>query len=125
MLNRLRWHLHELDPSFEAASSVRERAGIDRFRSAAAYARHNGTVPLPVSSAGGVQRRLSRTGNRQLNAALYRIALTQSRWHPQAQALLARARRRATPSVRRCACASPGSPTSSFGHVQLTLKRCC
>ena len=31
-------------------------------------------------------------GNRQLNAALYRIALTQKQWHPQAQALIARRR---------------------------------
>ena len=34
--------------------------------------------------------RLSRTGNRQLNAALHRIAMTQARMHPPAQELLAR-----------------------------------
>ena len=75
-----------------AAKIVGETAGIERFRSADAYARHNGTAPLPVSSAGRVQHRLSRTGNRQLNAALYRIALTQSQWHPEAKALIARRR---------------------------------
>lgn len=164
MLNRLRWHLHELDPSsppapqsltrlrtlerlrdslascdelvarlayelvcrsleltlrikelereiqaaveplapsllaivgcgpLSAAKIVAETAGIERFRSPDAYARHNGTAPLPVSSAGVVRHRLSRTGNRQLNAALYRIALTQSQWHPEAKILLARRR---------------------------------
>jgi transposase len=73
-----------------AAKIVGETAGIQRFRSPDAYARHNGTAPLPVSSAGVPHHRLSRSGNRQLNAALYRIALTQSRWHPDAKALIAR-----------------------------------
>jgi transposase len=75
-----------------AANIVGETAGIERFRSPDAYARHNGTAPLPVASAGVERHRLSRTGNRQLNAALYRIALTQSRCDPRAQALLTRRR---------------------------------
>ena len=73
-----------------AAKILGETAGIERFRSPDAYARHNGTAPLPVSSAGLPRHRLSRTGNRQLNAALYRIALTQAQWHPDAKALIAR-----------------------------------
>jgi transposase len=73
-----------------AAKIVAETAGIQRFRSPNAYARHNGTAPLPVSSAGTPHHRLSRTGNRQLNAALYRIALTQSQWHPPAKTMIAR-----------------------------------
>ncbi|MBE1610014.1 hypothetical protein HEB94_006862 [Actinopolymorpha pittospori] len=32
----------------------------------------------------------SRTGNRQLNAALHRVALTQARWHPDTKAMIAR-----------------------------------
>jgi transposase len=75
-----------------AAKIVAETAGVDRFRSAAAYARHNGTAPLPVWSANQPRHRLSRTGNRQLNAALYRIALTQARCHPGARNLLERRR---------------------------------
>jgi transposase len=75
-----------------AAKIVAETAGIARFRSANAYARHTGTAPLPVWSANHPRHRLSRTGNRQLNAALHRIALTQARWHPGARALLARRR---------------------------------
>jgi transposase len=73
-----------------AAKIVGETAGIDRFKSRDAYARHNGTAPLPVWSSNKARHRLSRTGNRQLNAALHRIALTQARWHPDAIALLAR-----------------------------------
>jgi transposase len=45
---------------------------------------HNGTAPLPVWSGNSERHRLSRTGNRQLNAAIHRIALTQARYHPDA-----------------------------------------
>ena len=40
---------------------------------------HNGTAPVPVWSGNQVRRRLNRGGNRQLNAALHRIAVTQMR----------------------------------------------
>jgi transposase len=60
-----------------AAKLVGETAGIGRFRSAAAFARHNGTAPVPVWSSNTERHRLSRTGNRQLNVALHRIAITQ------------------------------------------------
>jgi hypothetical protein len=46
----------------------------------------------PVCSSNRARHRLSRTGNRQLNAARHRIALTQLHWHPPAQALIARRR---------------------------------
>lgn len=75
-----------------AAKILGETADIRRFRSRDAYARHNGTAPLPVWSSNRARHRLSRTGNRQLNAALHRIALTQARCHPDARALLARRR---------------------------------
>jgi transposase len=60
-----------------AAKLIGETAGIGRFRSRAAFARHNGSAPLPVWSSNTVRHRLSRTGNRQLNVALHRIAITQ------------------------------------------------
>ncbi|MER7471689.1 transposase [Micromonospora sp. NPDC000018] len=75
-----------------AAKILGETAGITRFRSAAAYARHNGTAPLPVWSSNRARHRLSRTGNRQLNAALHRIAMTQARCHQPAKDLIARRR---------------------------------
>jgi transposase len=75
-----------------AAKLVGETADIRRFRSKDAYARHNGTAPLPVWSGNKQRYRLSRTGNRQLNLALHRIALTQARHHPDAQRYLARRR---------------------------------
>jgi transposase len=75
-----------------AAKILAETAGVERFKSPDAYTRHNGTAPLPVWSSNRSRHRLSRSGNRQLNAALHRIALTQARLHPGAQALLARRR---------------------------------
>ena len=75
-----------------AAKILGETAGIERFKSPDAYARHNGTAPLPVWSSNRARHRLSRTGNRQLNAAIHRIALTQAHWHPPAQAMIARRR---------------------------------
>ena len=63
-----------------AAKIIGETGGIDRFGSEACYARHTGVAPIPVWSGNTAGRvRLSRSGNRQLNAALHRIALTQRR----------------------------------------------
>lgn len=62
-----------------AAKLVAETASIERFRSRAAFARYTGTAPVPVWSGNTERHRLSRGGNRQLNAALHRIALTQLR----------------------------------------------
>ena len=76
--------------SLTAAKILGETAGVLRFHSAAAYARHNGTAPLPVWSSNRTRHRLSRTGNRQLNAALHRIAMTQARCHPPAKQLITR-----------------------------------
>ena len=60
-----------------AAKLVGETAGIGRFKSRAAFARHNGSAPVPVWSGNETRHRLSRGGNRQLNVALHRIAVTQ------------------------------------------------
>jgi transposase len=75
-----------------AAKLLAEIGPIDRFKSDAQLARHAGVAPLEASS-GRVQRhRLDRGGNRQLNAAFYRIAITQARYHPRARAYLERKR---------------------------------
>lgn len=62
-----------------AAKIVGEAAGISRFHSKEAFAIHNGSAPVPVWSGNVVRHRLNRGGNRQLNAALHRIAITQIR----------------------------------------------
>jgi transposase len=63
-----------------AAKIVGETAGVSRFKSEAAFARHAGIAPIPVWSGNTKGRvRLTRSGNRQLNAAIHRIAVTQIR----------------------------------------------
>ena len=62
-----------------AARIFAETADVARFRSKAAFARFNGTAPIPVWSGNAKQFRLNHGGNRQMNAALHRIAITQIR----------------------------------------------
>ncbi|KWX00874.1 Transposase IS116/IS110/IS902 family protein [Carbonactinospora thermoautotrophica] len=60
-----------------AAVILGETAGVGRFRSKAAFARFNGTAPIPVWSATTERVRLSRGGNRRVNRVLHLIAVTQ------------------------------------------------
>jgi transposase len=62
-----------------AAKIVGETANPSRFRSEACFAMHAGVAPIPASSGRTDRHRLARGGNRQLNAALHRIAVTQAR----------------------------------------------
>jgi transposase len=73
-----------------AAKLIAEVAGIERFRSQAKLARLAGVAPIPASSGNSTRVRLDRGGNRQLNAAFHRIAVTQLRVYPPAQDYIAR-----------------------------------
>ena len=73
-----------------AAKLVGEAADIGRFKSRDAYAMWAGVAPIPVWSANNQRFRLNRGGNRQTNAAIHRIAITQLRIHPDAQAFITR-----------------------------------
>jgi transposase len=76
-----------------AATVVAHAGDVRRFRSQAAFARFCGVAPIPCGSGQSDGRhRLHRGGNRQLNAALHRIAIVQARVSPEAQAFLARKR---------------------------------
>jgi transposase len=74
--------------------TARTLAGIlgpgQRFASDAALAAYAGVAPLEASSADRIRHRLNRGGNRQLNAVLHMIAVTQLRSWPPAQAYVAR-----------------------------------
>lgn len=50
-----------------------------RFASEAAYANYTGTAPVQIASADSSRHRLSRYGDRQLNYAIYTIAMVQIR----------------------------------------------
>ncbi len=62
-----------------------EIAGAGRFSTEAKLARAAGVAPIPVSSGKTNRHRLDRGGNRQLNTAIHRIALTRARCHPETQ----------------------------------------
>ena len=75
-----------------------------RLRSEAAFAMLCGAAPLPASSGRTHRHRLNRGGDRQANAALYRIVLCRLRWDPRTRAY---AQRRTTegmskPEIIRC-----------------------
>jgi transposase len=60
------------------------------FSSDAKLARSAGLAPIPVSSGKTNRHRLDRGGNRQINAAIHRVAITRARCHPQTQTYIAR-----------------------------------
>ena len=75
-----------------------------RLRSEAAFAMLCGAAPLPASSGRTHRHRLNRGGDRQANAALYRVVLCRLRWDPRTRAY---AQRRTTegmskPEIIRC-----------------------
>jgi transposase len=70
---------------------IAESGDVRRFRGDAAYARFGGSAPIPCGSGASAGRhRLHRGGNRQVNACLHRIAVTQARVDPRARAFLQR-----------------------------------
>lgn len=87
-----------------AAKILGETHDVRHFRSAAAFAAHAGAAPIPASSGNTTRHRLARGGNRQLNRALFTIAMVQARWHPNARDYLARKRAegKSAAEARRC-----------------------
>lgn len=57
----------------------------ERIHSEAAFAKLCGACPIPASSGKTVRHRLNRGGNRQANAALYRVVIVRMRGHQPTQ----------------------------------------
>jgi transposase len=73
-----------------AAKLIGQTGGARRFGRSARFAMHAGVAPIPVWSANRTRHRLNRGGDRQLNAAIHRVAVTQLRAYPPARVLLGR-----------------------------------
>jgi transposase len=73
-----------------AARVLGEVGDIARFSSDSKLARLAGIAPIPVSSGMRDRHRLDRGGNRRLNCAFHRLAVTQGRINPDARDFLAR-----------------------------------
>jgi hypothetical protein len=76
-----------------AAKLLGEIAGVTRFATDAKLVRTAGSAPVPASSCRSQRHRLDRGGNRQLNCALHRLAVTKGRLDPDTAAYLAQALR--------------------------------
>jgi transposase len=77
--------LERFGVGFDTAAEILITAGdnTDRVRSEAAFAKLCGACPIPTGSGKTSGRhRLNRGGNRQANAALYRVVIVRMRWHP-------------------------------------------
>jgi transposase len=87
-----------------AATLIGRTAGAERFPTDGHFARLAGVAPIPASSGRRDRQRLNRGGDRQLNAALHRIAVAQGQHHPPAKAYLARkqAERKTRMDALRC-----------------------
>jgi transposase len=75
-----------------AGKLIGEIAGAQRFSSDAKLARAGGIAPIPVSSGKTNRHRLDRGGNRQINTAIHRVAVTRARCHPESRDYIARKR---------------------------------
>src|SRR3954454_9056650 len=73
-----------------AAKLLGEIADVARFATDAKLARSAGSAPIPASSGRTQRHRLDHGGNRQINCALHRLAITKSRLDPETAAYLAR-----------------------------------
>lgn len=74
-----------------AATLIGRTAGAQRFPTDGHFARQAGTAPIPASSGRTSGRmRLNRGGDRQLNCAIHRIAVTKARIDPSTREYLDR-----------------------------------
>lgn len=92
--SRLHWEIQReiqgVGPDSAAALLIAAGENHDRLDSDASFAALCGVSPVEHSSGKSKHRRLNRGGNRQVNAALYRIVLTRLRWDERTRAYLER-----------------------------------
>lgn len=77
---------------YDTAGQLLVTAGAnpERIRSEPAFAMLVGTAPVPAASGQTHRMRLNRAGDRQANAAIYRILLSRMRWHEPTKTYIAR-----------------------------------
>ena len=87
-----------------AAKILGEVRDVRYYASPAVFAAHAGVAPIPASSGNTQRHCLARGGNRQLNRALFTIAMVPASWHPPAREFLAkkRAEGKTAAEARRC-----------------------
>ncbi|BCB82522.1 IS110 family transposase [Phytohabitans flavus] len=78
--------VHGVGPDVAGQLLVTAGENHNRLTSEAAFAMLCGAAPIPASSGKTSRHRLNRGGDRQANAALYRVVLTRLRWDPRTRA---------------------------------------
>ena len=96
--------LYGLGPDTAAWLLVAAGENSDRLHSERSWAHLCGVAPIPASSGKITRYRLNRGGDRQANAALYRIVLTRMSNHQQTRAYVTRRRAEGlnTAEIMRC-----------------------
>ena len=97
--------LYGVGPDSAASLLVAAGDNSDRISAEGSWARLCGVTPLPANSGKvNARYRLNRGGDRQANAALYRIVLTRMSSHQQTRAYVTRRRAEGlnTPEIMRC-----------------------
>ena len=82
--------LNGVGPDSAGQLLVTAGQNTERLRSEGAFAMLCGVAPIPASSGKTHRHRLNRGGDRQANAALYRVVLSRMRWDPRTRAYVAR-----------------------------------
>ena len=98
------FELHGVGVDTAASLLVTAGDNPDRLHNERSWAHLCGVTPLPASSGKVTRHRLNRGGDRQANAALYRIVLTRMSSHPETRTYVARRREEglSTPEIIRC-----------------------
>ena len=96
--------LYGAGPDSAATLLVAAGDNPDRLRSERSWAHLCGVTPIAASSGKVIRYRLNRGGDRNANAALYRIVLTRMSSHQETRTYVARRRAEglSTPEVMRC-----------------------
>lgn len=98
------FELHGVGVDTAASLLVTAGDNPDRLHNERSWAHLCGVTPLPASSGKVTRHRLNRGGDRQANAALYRIVLTRMSSHPETRTYVARRREEGlnTTEIMRC-----------------------
>ncbi len=84
--------LHGVGVDSAATLLVTAGDNPDRLQSEGSWAHLCGVAPLPASTGKTLRHRLNRGGDRQADAALYRIVLTRMSNHPETRCYVTRRR---------------------------------
>ena len=89
----------------------------ERIRSEAAFAKLCGACPIPATSGKTVRHRLNRGGNRQANAALYRVVITRMRGHQPTQDYVRRRTEKGRSNIEIIRCLKRYVRREIFGYL--------